>query len=125
MTTTPELPPDHVDLPQDKRALKSNKSAAHVRKMFPRGTRVEATAIFSEPGNGRIGTVINHVPSMTADGGRLAVLWDDPNPFGSGPWISRAMWAGGLLVVDPETGRGIVREGMPEFARRQRNGGRQ
>lgn len=120
-TTTPNLPADHSDLPQDKRALKSNKTAAWVRKTFPRGTRVEATRSFDEPGNGRIGTVIKHVPGMSADGGVLAVLWDDPNPFGGGQWVSPRMWAGGLLVVDPATGRGIVREGMADFFRRQRN----
>ena len=118
-TTPPELPADHRDQPQDKRALKANKSAAWVRKTFPRGTRVEATRSWDEPGNGRVGTVIFHVPSMTADGGRVAVLWDEPNPFGDR--ISRAMWAGGLLVVDPSTGRGTVRESMTEFFRRQRN----
>jgi len=123
-TTPPDLPPAHTDLPQDKRALKANKSAAWVRKTFPRGTRVEATRSWDEAGNGCIGTVIFHVPSMTADGGRVAVLWDDPNPFGGGRWISRAMWAGGLLIVDPATGRGTVRESMTEFFRRQRNTGR-
>ena len=120
MTTTPsELPPAHVDQPQDKRALKSNKTAAWVRKTFPRGTRVEATCSFDEAGNGRIGTVVKHIPGFSNDGGHLAVLWDDPNPFGGGQWISPRMWPGGLLVVDPSTGRGTVRESMAEFFRRR------
>jgi len=124
MTTTPvpDLPPDRPDQPQDKIALRRNKTAAWVRKTFPRGTRVEATAAFDQPGNGIIGTVIRHVPSMTADGGRLAVLWDGPNPHtGKSPWISDRMWAGGLLVVDPETGRGIVRPSVAEHLRDRRS----
>lgn len=120
MTTTPDLPPAHVDTEQHKRCLKSNQAARTVRAMFPRGTRVEATKIFSEPGNGRLGTVVNHVPSMTADGGRLSVLWDDPNPFGGGVWISPAVWAGGLLVIDPATGKGTVRAGLDEHVRNLR-----
>lgn len=114
------LPPEHVDTPQQKRTLRSNKAAARVRAMFPRGTRVEATAGFDQPGNGRIGTVVSHVPGGSADGGRLTVLWDDPDPITGGQWISRAMWAGGLLVVDPATGRGTVRENIEQFSRRQR-----
>lgn len=122
MTTTPDLPPGREDTPQQKLALKQNKSAALVRKMFPRGTRVEATKMWDQPGNGCFGTVIHHVPSMTADGGRLAVLWDGPNPItGKTPWISDRVWAGGLLVVDPVTGRGTVRENIAEFAARQRS----
>ena len=117
--STPELPPEHQDTPGQKLTLRRSKVARHVRKQFPRGTRVEATAIFSEPGTGRLGTVIHHIPGSSADGGRLAVLWDEPNPFGGGQWISRAMWAGGLLVVDPATGRGIVR---PRYRRTLQEG---
>lgn len=109
---TTELPPAHVDTPQQARTLKSSKVAAHVRAMFPRGTRVESTRSFDEPGNGQLGTVVAHIPGGSADGGRLTVLWDDPRPFGGGPWVSRSMWAGGLLVVDPATGRGTVRPGL-------------
>lgn len=104
--------PDHADTPQQQRVLRSSKVAAHVRRMFPRGTRVEATRSFDEPGNGRIGTVIAHIPGSSADGGTLKVLWDDPSPFGGGTWISPTMWAGGLLVVDPAIGKGVVRPGI-------------
>lgn len=114
------LPPEHVDTPAQKLTLRRSKVARWVRKTFPRGTRVEATAIFSEPGNGRFGTVVSHIPGQSADGGRLVVLWDEPSPFGGGPWISRAVWAGGLLVVDPETGRGIVRPGIEALTKRKR-----
>lgn len=107
-----ELPPAHVDTPQQARTLKSSRVAAHVRAMFPRGTRVEATRSFNEPGNGRLGTIVAHVPGSSADGGRLTVLWDDPNPFRPGPHVTRGVWAGGLLVVNPETGRGTVRPGL-------------
>lgn len=121
MTTTPDLPAAHVDTPQQKTALRHNKSAALVRRMFPRGTRVEATKFFDQPGNGVLGTVVSHVPSMTADGGRLTVLWDDASPItGQRPWISDRVWAGGLLVVDPATGRGVVRESLGQFFDRQR-----
>ena len=107
-----ELPPAHADTPQQKRTLRSNKVAGHVRRMFPRGTRVEATRSFDEMGTGQIGTVVAHIPGGSADGGRLKVLWDAPSPFGGGPWVSPAMWAGGLLVVDLVTGRGAVRPGL-------------
>lgn len=108
-----ELPPQRADLPQDKRALRQNKTAAKVRKMFPRGTRVESTVAFSEPGLEIFGTVAGHIPGMSEDGGRLIVLWDKENPFGGGPHVTNRAWAGGLLIVDPETGRGIVRPGLP------------
>lgn len=103
------LPPPHIDTPQQKHILRSSRTAARVRRMFPRGTRVEATAAADRPGNGRIGTVAAHIPGSSADGGRLTVLWDDPNPFGGGPWLSTGMWAGALLVVDLATGRGVTR----------------
>ena len=118
-TTPPPLPPEHVDTPQQKRTLRSNKTAAWVRKTFPRGTRVEATRAFDEPGNGRFGTVVSHVPGQSNDGGRLTVLWDEPSPFRSGPNVTRGIWPGGVLVVDPVTGKGIVRDSVAEHMRKQ------
>lgn len=112
MTTTIDQFPPHRDTPQQKAILRSSKVARHVRKQFPRGTRVEATRAWDEPGNGRLGTVVAHIPGSSNDGGRLHVLWDDPHPITGGVHFSRNLWAGALLVVDPQTGRGTVRPGL-------------
>ena len=118
MSATLAAFPPHQDTPQQKATLRSNKAAGHVRKMFPRGTRVEATRSFDEPGDGRLGTIVAHIPGGSADGGRLTVLWDDPNPFGGGPWVGRNVWAGALLAVDPQTGRGVVRPGLQDVIKK-------
>lgn len=103
-----ELPPAHVDTAQQRRILRSNPTAARVRAMFPRGTRVEATRSAELPGNGRFGTIIDHIPGSSADGGRLTVLWD-VDPFTGGPRIGRGIWAGALLIVRPGSDQGDIR----------------
>lgn len=94
----PELPPPHADTPQQKSTLRSVRAAKIVRKRFPRGTRVEATAGPGEPGNGHFGTVAAHIPHTNAQGGVLNVVWDDPNPITGKVTISR-MSASTLRVV--------------------------
>lgn len=95
-----ELPPAHEDTPQQKRALRSNRTAKRVRERFPRGTRVEATNDMGETGNGNVGTVVAHIPALTSLGGHLKVLWDEPSPFTGKPVVSR-MLAPSLRVVGP------------------------
>jgi len=58
------------DTPQQKRALRTNKAAAYVRRKFPQGTRVMGAP-------GVFGTVKRHVPANDALGGVLVVEWDN------------------------------------------------
>ena len=60
-----------MDTPQQKLALRSNKTAQLVRKRFPVGTRVESVA-------GMKGTVLRHIPALTSLGGMLKIEWDEP-----------------------------------------------
>lgn len=106
---TTELPPAHVDTPQQKATLRSNRAARGTRARFPRGTRVEASRSATEPGNGILGTVVAHIPVGNAMGGHIKVVWDVRQP---GAVRVSTMNPTSLLVVDPETGRGIVRPGL-------------
>lgn len=58
-----------MDTPQQKAALRANKTARWVRANFPAGTRVEGAP-------GVFGTVARHVPARTSLGGVLVVEWD-------------------------------------------------
>lgn len=103
-----EFPP-HQDTPQQKATLRSCRAARNTRARFPRGTRVEATRACTEPGNGILGTVVAHIPIANSMGGHIRVRWDNPQP-GSKPVAT--MNPTSLLVVDPETGRGVPRPGL-------------
>lgn len=63
------------DTPQQKAALRANKTARWVRKHYPEGTRVTGERA-PESGSMPRGTVTRHVPSFTAQGGVLVVAWD-------------------------------------------------
>jgi hypothetical protein len=109
MSVMTELPPAHPDTPQQKATLRSSEAARRTRARFPRGTRVEATRAVTEPGTGTFGTVVAHIPVGNAMGGHLRVVWDVRHP-GSVPVAT--MNPTSLLVVDPDTGRGVVRAGL-------------
>jgi hypothetical protein len=94
-----ELPPAHIDTPQQRACLRQNKAAKLVRLKFPRGTRVEATNDLGATGNGHFGTVVAHIAGINAQGGHLNVLWDDPSPFTGAPVIGR-MGPTSLRVVE-------------------------
>lgn len=64
------------DTPQQKLALRSNKTAQKVRARFPEGTRVVSLA-------GMTGTVERHIPALTSLGGTLKIRWDKPMFKGS------------------------------------------
>jgi hypothetical protein len=84
-----ELPPAHVDTPQQRACLRRNAAAKVARRKFPRGTRVEATNDMGRTGNGHFGTVVSHIAGINAQGGHLNVLWDEPHPFTGVPIVSR------------------------------------
>jgi hypothetical protein len=112
--TSSGLPPAHADTPQQKSTLRSCRAARNTRTRFPRGTRVEATRACTEPGNGIFGTIVAHIPIGNAMGGHLKVLWDNPR-LGAQPVAT--MNPTSLLVVDPATGKGVVRTGLSGGAR--------
>lgn len=93
--TTPEarrpaLPAPKPDTPQQKAVLRTHKPSQKARKMFPYGTRVEGAP-------GRFGTVVRHVPSTSALGGHLVVVWDNGST-GNHPALGQ-----GITRVGPET----------------------
>lgn len=72
----PSMTTDPRDTPAQKRILRSSATARKVRQNFPAGTRIRSSA-------GTTGTVLRHVPGLSADGGYLVIQWDNP-PFGDG-----------------------------------------
>lgn len=65
------------DTPQQKMALRTNRTARKVRLKFPEGTRVVAVGgPDGQPGTVH-GTVVRHVPGTNAQGGHLVIEWDN------------------------------------------------
>jgi hypothetical protein len=67
----------HLYRPEDtqaqRRALRHNHTARHVRKLFPPDTPIRVKV------SGWRGTVKRHVPQLNSQGGYLVVQWVDGN----------------------------------------------
>lgn len=73
---------DPQDNDEQRRILRSNKSAQTTRRRFPSGTRVVPREA-SDATN--VGTVKRHVPGVNAQGGYLLVEWDNGATGRHGP----------------------------------------